>query len=211
MQKRSFWFGGFMKSLSRIVHHFFMEPGYTKASINFNDKSKGAFPMKYLGPILAGGLTLIIVVVVAIFSFLPAAQPAPVSVAQPQAANVAPPTLSPAVTNAASVERAAAYQNQIQQLNQAYQQRQAAYQGQIQEMANQINTAQGQLSQLKAQEQDLTPQVSQIEAARAERLKTYQAQLEQAKNQYSAQLAQLQAQLNEAQNKLAQANAQLGR
>jgi hypothetical protein len=168
--------------------------------------------MKYLGPILAGGLTLIIVVVVGIFSFLPTAPSAPVSVAQPQAAApIAPPTLMPVAANAASVEREAAYQSQIQQLTLAYQQRQAAYQGQIQEMANQVNAAQGQLNQLKTQEQALPPQLTQLEAARAERLKVYQAQLAQAQKQYSDQLAQLQAQLNEAQSKLAQANAQLGR
>jgi septal ring factor EnvC (AmiA/AmiB activator) len=167
--------------------------------------------MKYLGPILAGGLTLIIVVVVGIFSFLPAVQSAPVSVVQPQAATIAPPTLIPVAVNGASAEREVAYQSQIQQLTLAYQQRQAAYQGQIQEIANQINAAQGQLSQLKAQEQALPPQLTQLEAVRAERLKVYQAQLEQVKNQYSDQLAQLQAQLNEAQSKLAQANAQLGR
>ncbi len=167
--------------------------------------------MKYLGPILAGGLTLMIVVVVGIFSFLPTIPSTPVSVAQPQAANVAPPTSMPVVSNAASAEREAAYQSQIQQLTLAYQQRQAAYQGQIQEMANQVNAAQGQLSQLKAQEQTLPPQLTQLEAARAERLKAYQAQLAQAQKQYSDQLAQLQAQLNEAQSKLAQSNAQLGR
>jgi chromosome segregation ATPase len=167
--------------------------------------------MKYLGAILAGGLTLIIVVVVGIFSFLPAAPAASTGVTPPQAANVALPTLMAVAPNVASAEREAAYQGQIQQLTQAYQQRQAAYQSQIEEVANQVNAAQDQLSQLKAQEQTLPPQLTQLEGTRAERLKVYQAQLDQSKNQYSAQLSQLQAQFNEAQNKLAQANAQLGR
>ncbi len=175
--------------------------------------------MKNLGPLLAGGLTLLIVLGVGIFSFLPAERPTQATTEQPVAAVPIPPTEQIAVPaepdttqfDAAMAEREAIYQAQIEELNQASQERQATYQAQIEASTVQIASAQNQLNDLKAQEQNLLAQVSQLETARAERLAVYQNQLQQVQKQYSDRYVQLQAQLNEARAKLSEANVQLGR
>jgi septal ring factor EnvC (AmiA/AmiB activator) len=167
--------------------------------------------MKNLGPLLAGGLTLVLVLLVGLFSFLPAQ-----SIGQAETASAAQtgPIVVPAVdatqVEANLTEREAVYQTQIQELDQAWQQRQTTYQSQIQTLNSQITATQNQLTELKAQEQNLSTQIIQLENARAERLATYQTELEKLNNQYSGRLAQLQVQLNEAQVKLAEVNAQLG-
>jgi chromosome segregation ATPase len=167
--------------------------------------------MKNLGPLLAGGLTLVLILLVGLFSFLPTQ-----SIGQAETASTAQvgPIVVPAVdttqVEANLTEREAVYQTQIQELDQAWQQRQTTYQPQIQTLNSQITATQNQLTELKAQEQNLSIQITQLENTRAERLATYQTELEKLNNQYSGRLAQLQAQLNEAQVKLAEVNAQLG-
>ena len=165
--------------------------------------------MKNLGPLLAGGLTLLVVMLVGIFSFLPAG-----AATQPAAASAGPiviPAVDTTNIQASIAERDAAYQAQINQLNQTLQERQATYQTQADTLKAQTTAAQAQLTDLKNQEQNLPAQISQFDQARADRLAVYQAQLDQLNQQYQERLAQLQTQLNDVQAKLAEANAQLGR
>lgn len=173
--------------------------------------------MKRLGPLLAGGLTLAIVMVIGIFSFLP-----PEVLPQPEQAEVAAadnsssdqiviPAVDTSQLEATMAGRKATYQAQIEELSRAMQEHQAIYQGQIQELTAQITAAQNQLNDLKAQEPSLSGQITQLENTRAERQAAYQAQLQDFQNQYNDRIVQLQAQLNEAQTRLAEANAQLGR
>lgn len=163
--------------------------------------------MKNLGPLLAGGLTLLIVLAVGVFSFLPA-QPAPA--AESATGPIVVPAADTGQLEAAMAERENVYQGQLQQLEQTYQDRQAMYQSQIQTLNSQITAAQNQLDDLTAQEATLSLQVAQFEQSRTERLNTYQAQLNELNPQYADRLSQLQAQINEAQAKLAEVNAQLG-
>lgn len=173
--------------------------------------------MKYLGPLLAGGLTLLIVIGVGIFSFLPAEHSTPATVEQPTVVEApmeqpaVPPSHDRAQLEAIMAERESVYQAQITQLDQALQERQVTYQDQIQDLTTQITALQSQLNELNSQEQNLLAQVAQLETTRSERLAIYQSQLQQAQDQYKARYAQLQAQFNEAQLQLAQANAELGR
>lgn len=165
--------------------------------------------MKNLGPILAGGLTLLVVMLVGIFSFLPVG-----TTAQPTTAPAGPiviPAVDASKIQASIAERDAAYQSQISQLNQTIQERQTTYQNQADTLQAQITSAQAQLTELKNQEQSLPAQINQFDKARADRLAVYQSQLNQLNQQYQDQLAQLQTQLNDVQAKLAEANAQLGR
>ena len=159
--------------------------------------------MKHLVVLPAGGLTLLIVLIIGIFSFLPQEEP-------PQPAVVVPAAPTTAQLEATLTERETTYQAQVAKLNQTLQERRATYQTQMQDMNIQIATAQKQFNELKAQEQNLLGQAAQLETNRAERLAAYQAQLEQAQGQYNARYAQLQAQLNEARTNLANAQAQLG-
>lgn len=169
--------------------------------------------MKHLGPILAGGLTIAVVLVVGIFSFLPPKSSPQVD----QATNVGATgqiVVAPVDTTqleTAIAEREAVYLAQIDELNRALQERQALYQTQMQTLNDQIVTTQDQVAQLQAQERILPARITQLENSRAERQATYQAQLTQLQNQYNERIAQLQAQLSEAQLRLAEANAQLGR
>jgi len=167
--------------------------------------------MKHLGPILAGGLSLIIVLIVGVFSFLPMAP------AEPATANNAAPAAGeqiviPAVSNpdleAALAEREAVYMAQIEALDQTFQERQAVYQAQIEQLTTQITAAQNQLTELQVQQQELPGQISQLEATRTERQTVYQAQLQELQNQYADRLAQLQAQVNESRAKLAEVTGQ---
>jgi len=165
--------------------------------------------MKNLAPLVAGGLTLIVVLAIGIFSFLPV-QPT----ATPASAPSGGPIVIPAVDTTPIVntiaEREAVYQNQIQELDQALQARQSTYASQTQTLNSQILAAQNQLAQLNTQEETLTAQITQLETTRNERLATYQSQLTQLNTQYNERLPQLQNQLAEAQAKLAEVNAQLG-
>lgn len=172
--------------------------------------------MKPLGVILAGGLTLIIVLVIGIFSFLPSptteaapAQPAattvPVTIPQPK------PVVDPGQLEAVVSQREAVYQQQITQLQQTLQQRQSTYQNQIQTLRTQVAEAQAQLNGLKAQEQTLQTQVTELENTRNQRLGQYQGQLQQAQTQYNARFTEMQTMIDNLQTQLAQTNAQLGR
>lgn len=171
--------------------------------------------MKHLGPLLAGGLTLIIVLVVGLFSFLPADNTAQ-AVEAPAGDTAATQIVVPAPPEAGQLEavlaeREAMYQAQLQELDQTLQERQAAYQAQLQTLAGQATAAQNQLAELQAQEQEMSAQLANLQNTRNERLATYQAQLQQAQNQYTQRYTQLQTQLAEARNRLAEANAQLGK
>lgn len=176
--------------------------------------------MKIIGPVLAAGITLVMVMVIAVYSFLPAKQvePQPVQPAEAMVEAAPLPTL-PAVQagvnadelQAKLAEREAVYQNQISQLQQKLQERQATYQSQLQTINGQLTSTQNQLAELSAQEQTLQAQVAQLEAARAERLSQYQAQLQQAQAQYGSRFSELEAAATDLQTQLAQANAQLGR
>jgi DNA repair exonuclease SbcCD ATPase subunit len=177
--------------------------------------------MRHLGATLAGGLTFVIVLLVGIFSFLPAQEATQSTEAQPAASIpsgaqsaavqfVTPPVMDTAVVEADLARREAIYQSQIAQLDQALQERQGTYQTQIQSLNTQVTTVQNELEELNAVEQSLLAQIAELETARAERLATYQSQLEQAKAQYNARFAEMQSMLNEIQTKLAEANTQLG-
>jgi len=175
--------------------------------------------MKYMGPLLAGLLTLTIVLVVGIYSFLPA-QPAldtpPATVDTPVQAPGARQTIAPQPVDMAQIEstmaqRQAIYQEQIGQLDQALQQRQTVYQTQIQELTGQMTTINQQLEEMAQQTQTLQAQIDQLETTRTERLAVYQTQLQQAQSQYTSRQTELQTQLQTVQSQLAEANAQLGR
>lgn len=173
--------------------------------------------MNHVGAWLAGGLTLIVIAVIGIFSFLPAERPAPA--AQPEtvlepvvvAPVVAAPVLDQAQLEANLAQREGIYQGQVAQLDQTIQQRQQTYQEQLHLLNGQVAGTQEQLAALQAQEQTLADQVAQLETARAERLNQYQAQLSQAQTQYSSRFNDLQTQLAQIQSRLVEANAQLGR
>ena len=172
--------------------------------------------MKPLSAILAGSLTLIIIMVIGIFSFLPSqpsaaapAQPlattAPLAIPQPQ------PAIDPGQLEVAVSQREAMYQQQITQLQQTLQQRQSTYQDQIQTLSTQVAQAQTQFNDLKAQEQTLQSQLTELENTRNLRLGQYQDQLQQAQAQYNTHFTEMQTMINDLQVQLAQANAQLGR
>ena len=173
--------------------------------------------MKHLGVLLASGLTLLIILMIGIFSFLPP-QSAGSQVTAAETVVTVPtsqPVILPAALDMSQVEanlaqREAIYQGQITQLDQALQTRQTSYQLQIQTLSSQVETLQNQLNDLQTQEQNLLAQLAELETGRAERLAIYQTQLEQARNQYNQRYAEMQAQLNEAQTRLAEVNAQLG-
>jgi multidrug efflux pump subunit AcrA (membrane-fusion protein) len=165
--------------------------------------------MKNLAPLIAGGLTLLVVLAIGVFSFLPA-QPTETPTTEPAAGPIVIPAVDTTPIVNTITEREAVYQNQIQELDQALQARQSTYASQTQTLNSQILAAQNQLAQLKTQDENLAGQISQLEATRNERLGTYQSQLTQLNTQYNERLPQLQNQLAEAQAKLAEVNAQLG-
>lgn len=102
--------------------------------------------MKYIAPLLAGGLTLLIVLVVGIYSFLPPERPSQAVVVQP------PAQQDTTQLEAMMTEREKIYQAQIEELNRVLQERQVTYQTQIQELSGQIPQVINQLNELKAQE-----------------------------------------------------------
>jgi len=170
--------------------------------------------MKPLSAILAGGLTLIIVLVIGIFSFLPsqtteAAPAQPVAVTAPVINPQPQPAVDPGQLEAAVGQREAVYQQQITQLQQTLQQRQTTYQNQIQTLSTQVAEAQAQLDGLKAQEQALHTQVTELENTRNQRLGQYQGQLQQAQEQYTPRFTEMQTMIDDLQIQLAQTNSQL--
>ena len=64
-----------MKNLSSKVHQFFIASRYTEIQNSMNTSGKGVITMKYLGVWLAGGVTLIVILAIGIFSFLPQETP----------------------------------------------------------------------------------------------------------------------------------------
>lgn len=160
--------------------------------------------MRHLGLLLAGGLIVVPILLIGIFSFFPAEVP-------PQPAIVVP--VDPTITHLENrlTEQEATYQARVTALDQALQQEQADFQAQVKKLNMQIVTAQEHLDSLKRQEQDLQEQTRQLEISRAERVGTYQTALRQTRDEYTARQTQLQAQLDEAQAKLTEVNAQLKR
>ncbi len=173
--------------------------------------------MKYLGPVVAVGLMVVIVMVVGIYSFLPAvgaAQPstaAPATLAAPVVVEAAAPTIDMTQIEQQMAEREAVYQSQIQQLDQALAERQGTYPAQIQQLSQQIAAAQAQLDELNGQEQTLLIQLAELERTRSERLTTYQFQLDSAQAQYIPRFAEMEQQFNEVIALLNETNAKLGR
>lgn len=176
--------------------------------------------LKYVSTLIISGFTLTVLVVVGVFSFLPPAKPVQIqqnqdasleTAMQAQQVNNGPTIPDTAQLEATVSERETVYQEQIAKLNQTLQERQSTYQLQIQQLNAQISPAEGQLTELKAQEQSLLAQVAELETTRAERMAVYQTQLQQAQNQFNSRYTQLQEQLTELQNRLAEANTQLGR
>jgi hypothetical protein len=182
--------------------------------------------LKYLGITLTTSVTLLIVLMVVAFSFLPVAEEPP---GEAQFTPLPPPALPQMVVatpvdtvrfadapvdtrtlEAELAQRERVYQDQFNQIEQAIQERQTAYQGQMEALSQQITAAQQQLDLLKTQEQPLQTQVAQLESTRTERLSAYQAQLQQAQEQYQAHYAETQAYLAEIQAKLAEVKIQLG-
>ncbi|MCB0212811.1 MAG: hypothetical protein KDJ52_25940 [Anaerolineae bacterium] len=169
--------------------------------------------MKYLGTVLAIGLTLLIVIAVGMFSFLPAeAEPASVEdVTESLATPSLPTAVEPASLEADLTTRETLYQAQITQLDQTLQERQAVYQGQIQEMSNQLVTAQSQLSQLQDQADTLSQQTNELKTLHDNRIATYQDELGKAQALYATRFTEIQQAIADAQARLAEANARLGR
>ena len=168
--------------------------------------------MRYLGPILAVGITAIIILTVAVFSFLPnRSTSSPVTPTPSLLVQEVLPTVPAAQIEAEMLRREATYQAQITQLEQAFKERQTTYQQQIQTLTEQVNATQPQVNELKRQEETLGAQVIELQANRNERLAQYQQQLQQAQAQYSTRLSELQTMIDDLRVKLAQANAQLGR
>lgn len=178
--------------------------------------------MKYLGPLLAGVLTLIIVVVIGIFSFLPPDMPAqPVNVQSAAAeatvdAPVSKQGVAPALVDSSQLEqsfaqREATYQAQLDRLDQALKERQSIYQNQIQQLNALVAAVEQTRDELKAQERSQLAQVAELETTRAERLAVYRTQVKQARDQYGVRLAELQTRLSQTQVQLAEAKTQLGR
>ena len=175
--------------------------------------------MKLIGSLLAAGLTMAIILVIVVYSFLPSNKPVEAVSAEQGAVTVPtmqilptlpPPTADTSQLEAALAQREAVYHQQISQLGQALQERQTTYQTQIETVAGQAAAAQGNLAQLQSQEQALLTQVADLETTRNERLVTYQTQLQQAQAQYQPRFAELQTRINELQQQLAEANAVLG-
>ena len=155
---------------------------------------------KSTGPILAVGLTIIIVALVAVFSFLPGDVPA----------STAAETVDVAQTST-FIAQEATYQEQIDQLGQLAQNRQAIYQTQQEELATRLVQGRERLLEITALEQTLQKQIEQISAVRVERQMVYEGQIQEVNSQYEVRYAQLQAQLDDTFGRLAEANAQLGR
>lgn len=169
--------------------------------------------MKTLGTLLAGALTLLILVAVGAFMFMPAdtgAEAADIVVAGTPTL-VPPAAPAPPSIEAELARREETYQAQMAQLDQTLQERHTAYQSQIQQIGGQLATAQHQLDQLQVQAEAFAQQAAQLEATRAERLGLYQTQLEQARRQYETRFAEIQQAIGQVQGQLAEANAQLGR
>ena len=160
--------------------------------------------MKHLGILLTGVLTLFVILVVAVFTFMTEELP-------PQGVIVVP--VDPTITRMeeALVEQEAAYQAQLNEIEQSMQQRQTELRNQLESLNNEIFSAGQQLTELSDREKELSSQLQQLEVRRAKQLATYQTTLQQSRDEYLARQAQLQGQLEAAQAELDQVEAELER
>ncbi len=172
--------------------------------------------MKFIGPLLATSLTLIVLFSAGIIGLLPRFTAASIETApEKQALVTVQDSLALASKNTDWVqslaERESVYVEQINQVNSWYQERQQLYQAQIQDLENAVVSTQTQISSLDQQESELTTQFQQLQTMREERQVAYQQQLNQLSTDYQPRIKQLQNRLAEAQARLAEANLQLGR
>ena len=167
--------------------------------------------MKNVGVIVAVAATAVVVLVIAVFSFMPAegaAGASPEATVAPVISGGAPS--DPAAVQAAFAAREALIQAQIAELDRELADRQGDYAARAQEIADLLAAGEGQLAQLAEQETVLLAQVSDLRVALGDRQALYGTQRSQVNVQYQASLEQLQLQLTEATTKLADARAQLG-
>ncbi|MCB0191285.1 MAG: hypothetical protein KDJ65_05020 [Anaerolineae bacterium] len=169
--------------------------------------------MKYLGTILAVGLTMFVIVTVGVFSFLPTeAEPAAAeSIPEPLPVPSLPASFEPNRLKTELTGRETLYQTQIADLDQTLQERQSIYHHQIQDMSSQLATAQNQLSQLQAQAETLSQQTHELQTLHDSRVATYQDELTKAQTVYATRFTEIQQAIADAQARLAEANARLGR
>jgi len=160
--------------------------------------------MRHLGLLLIAVTVLFIVLVIGVFSFMTEELP-------PQEVIVVP--VDPTITymENALVTQEAAYQSQLDELEQTLQQRQVNFRNKLKSLNKQIEAVQEQLNQLQTQEQELLSQLKQLEIRRAQQQSRHQTNLQLAQEQYLSHQAELQAQIEAAQTELDQLYLQLRR
>jgi len=160
--------------------------------------------MRHLGLLLIAVTVLFIVLVIGVFSFMTEELP-------PQEVIVVP--VDPTITymENALVTQEAAYQSQLDELEQTLQQRQVDFRNKLESLNKQIEAVQEQLNQLQTQEQELLSQLKQLEIRRAQQQSRHQSNLQLAQEQYLSHQAELQAQIEAAQTELDQLYLQLRR
>lgn len=165
--------------------------------------------MRHKGAIIAVAATALVVIAIAIFSLLPAAE-ADAATRTELPAPVAAPAHDLGAVQAAFAAREALILTQTQQLDGELVDRQTAYEARAAELGNLIATGDAQLVQLREREMALQAQVEELRAAQVGRGALYESRRGQAYGQYQATLQQLQVQLDVANAKLAEARVQLG-
>ena len=160
--------------------------------------------MRHLGLLLIAVTVLFIVLVIGVFSFMTEELP-------PQEVIVVP--VDPTITymENALVTQEAAYQSQLDELEQTLQQRQVDFRNKLESLNKQIEAVQEQLNQLQTQEQELLSQLKQLGIRRAQQQSRHQTNLQLAQEQYLSHQAELQAQIEAAQTELDQLYLQLRR
>ncbi len=160
--------------------------------------------MRHLSLLLIAVTVLFIVLVIGVFSFMTEELP-------PQEVIVVP--VDPTITymENALVTQEAAYQSQLDELEQTLQQRQVDFRNKLESLNKQIEAVQEQLNQLQTQEQELLSQLKQLEIRRAQQQSRHQTNLQLAQEQYLSHQAELQAQIEAAQTELDQLYLQLRR
>ena len=160
--------------------------------------------MRHLGLLLIAVTVLFMVLVIGVFAFMTEELP-------PQEVIVVP--VDPTITymENALVTQEAAYQSQLDELEQTLQQRQVDFRNELESLNKQIEAVQEQLNQLLTQEQELLSQLKQLQIRRAQQQSRHQTDLQLAREQYLARQAQLQTQIEAAQTELDQLYLQLRR
>ena len=160
--------------------------------------------MRHLSLLLIAVTVLFIVLVIGVFAFMTEELP-------PQEVIVVP--VDPTITymENALVTQEAAYQSQLDELEQTLQQRQVDFRNKLESLNKQIEAVQEQLNQLQTQEQELLSQLKQLGIRRAQQQSRHQTNLQLAQEQYLSQQAELQAQIDAAQTELDQLYLQLRR